>query len=269
MNIKYGYPTKFNIGLPRLLSEIKFAKRHFDFIEITFEIDPEHLDLLIKYTSQDILKIKKELNKFNVICHFDWDVNPFNHFKEICDSIKVLKRIGIQQLIIHPYPIEQKIKKDVEINFNFISKINKVCRQNKIQLCLENNGSKLFQKVSDFAKLINKFSDILITLDIGHANKTSKSEFDLFLKKFSKRIKHIHLHDNIGDIDHLFFKNKNKLKKIIKKINSIDYFGTITIETHYIFKNNKKIYLSAYGDKINEKRKSFINQLKMINNIKI
>lgn len=48
MNIKYGYPTKFNIGLSKLLSEIKFAKKHFDFIEITFEIDLEHINLLKK-----------------------------------------------------------------------------------------------------------------------------------------------------------------------------------------------------------------------------
>lgn len=214
------------------------------------------------------MRIKKGLGKFNAICHFDWDVVPFEHFKEICDSIKVLRKFGIQQLTIHPYPIEQKIKKDIEINFNFIFKINKICKHNKIQLYLENNGSKLFQKASDFAKLINKFSDVLVTLDIGHANKTSKSEFDLFLKKFSKNIRHIHLHDNIGDTDHLFFKDKNKLKKVIKKINSIDYFNTITLETHHIFKNNCGIYLSASGNKINERRKLFINQLEMIKSIK-
>lgn len=264
MNIKYGYPTKFNIGLPRLLSEIKFAKKYFDFTEITLELDPEHLDLLLGYTSQDILRIKKALGDFKAVSHFDWDVNPFNYIKKIGDIVKVLKKLGIQQLTVHPYEKSGESSQNI---LDLLLKINQVCEKNKILLCIENNSSGIFSKASNFARLMNNISNVGITWDIGHTNKISELEFDLFLKKMGPRIKHMHLHDNIGQIDHLFFKNKLKLKKILSKINSIDYHRTITLETIHILKNSKKIYLSVSLYK-NERRKSFTNQLKMIKSIK-
>jgi len=263
MNIKYGYPIKFNIGLPKLLSEIKFAKRYFDFIEITLELDSQNLDLLLKYTFQDIQLIKRALGNFKAISHFDWDIDPFDHLKKIGNIIKVLKKLGIHQLTVHPYEKSNKSFQDIN---DLLLKINRICEKNKILLCIENNSSAVFSKASEFAKLINNIPNSNITLDIGHANKISKSELDLFLKRFYQKIKHIHLHDNYGQIDHLFFNNKNKFKKIISKINSINYSGTITLETFHILKNGQKKYLSASRDNIIKRRKLFLDQLKMIKN---
>ncbi len=95
------------------------------------------------------------------------------------------------------------------------------------------------------ARLVDEIPNLGITLDIGHANKTSKIELSRFLKEFKSKIKHIHLHDNINKFGHLFFKNRAKLK-ILAKIISINYNETITLETFAILKN-KQIHFFRFS----------------------
>lgn len=226
-----------------LISEIKFAKKYFDFIEITLKLD------LSKYTPQYISKIKTTLNNFEVLGHVHWEINPSKELDKIYENIRIFKKIGAKKITIHPYPRIQ----------NVLSEINDLCNKNKLQLLIENISSEPFNKATNLAKLTENIPNLGITLDAGHANKTSRTELNNFLRKFKSKIKHIHLHDNVGKFDHLFFENRNKFKRIITKINSINYHGTITLEMFAFLKNNQ--YVSVYDLK---RRNLLVKQLEII-----
>lgn len=236
--MKYGFMPSFELDL---ISEIKFAKKYSDFIEITLKLD------LSEYTSQYISKLKATLNNFEVLGHIHWEIDPSKKLNKIYEHIRIFKKLGAKKITIHPYPNTQSV----------LSEINDFCNKNKLQLLVENTSG--FNKATYLAKLVEDIPDVGITLDVGHANKTSRTELNNFLKKFKSKIKHIHLHDNTGDLDHLFFRNRNKLKRIITKISSINYNATITLEMFAFMKNNQSI--SVYDVK---RRKLFIKQLEMI-----
>lgn len=259
ISMEYGYPTKFGFGTD-LLSEIEFAKKYFDFLEITLEIDSSTLDLLPRYSQQHVEEIRNATKNFLVFGHFDFDINPFEYTKEIGENIEILEKLGIQKLTVHPY---EKSNESFHGILDLLLQINKICEKNKIQLCVENNSSGTFSRASEFAKLIDKIPNAGMTLDIGHANKTSESELDLFLKMLGPRIQHFHIHNNKGKIDHLPFENEDELKNILEKISSVNYGETATLETHCILKNNQSVYLNT-RDKIIERRNLFLEQLKMI-----
>ena len=61
--MKYGYMPSFEVDL---VHEIKFAKKYFNFIEITLQ--PE----LSIYTTSYINRIKSSLKNFEVIGHLYW-----------------------------------------------------------------------------------------------------------------------------------------------------------------------------------------------------
>ena len=238
--MKYGFMPSFEMDL---ISEIKFAKKYFDFIEITLKLD------LSEYTPQYILKLKTALNNLEILGHIHWKIKPLKEINKIYENIRIFKKLGAKKITIHPYP-------NIE---NVLSEINDFCNKNKLQLLIENASSEPFNKATNLAKLIKNIPNLGITLDVGHANRTSRIEFNNFLRKFGSKIKHIHLHDNVGGFDHLFFLDKNKLKRIITKINSIDYNGTVTLEMFAFLKNEQ--YISVYNTR---RRELLIKQLEMI-----
>lgn len=248
--MKYGYMSGFRVDLE---SEIKFAKEYFDFTEITFK--PE----VLEYSQQYFSKLKNTLKTFKVIGHIHWEIKEL---KKIYKNIKLFKKLGAKKITIHPFSYEkQTLQKNIQNNIILISKINDFCTKNKIQLLIENVANGPFNKASNLAKLVDEIPNLGITLDVGHANKTSKIELSRFLKEQKSKIKHIHLHDNINNSDHLFFIDRTKLKKILTKIISTDYNGTITMETFAVLE--KKQYVSLDFPKI---KKLHIKQLDYLKN---
>ena len=55
---------------------------------------------------------------------------------------------------------------------------------------------------------------------------------------------------------------KDKFKKIISKISSINYDGTMTLETDHVMKDGQYVYLSV-REKSSERREMFIKQFEL------
>jgi len=84
--------------------------------------------------------------------------------------------------------------------------------------------------IKNISILLNKIPELFLHIDIGHANLYGRKP-EQFIKKFHKKLKHVHLHDNdtskdlhlpmgCGNIDWI------KTLKALKKY----YDGTITLE---------------------------------------
>jgi len=246
--MKYGCICGFRSNL---INEINFAKKYFDFVEIT--IKPN----LLNHNQKYFLKIKKILGGFEVLGHVHWDIKDIN---KIYKNILILKSFGAKKITIHPFSKDkQNPKQNIKENIFLLLKINDFCRKNKIQLLVENMSSAPFNKVSNITKLTKKISNLGITLDTGHADRTSKNELNNFLKKGKSKIKHMHFHDTHGKLDHLFFTDVNKMKKQLAKFSSIGYDKTINLETFAIMKNKKYKSLN-----FSQLKKAHLKQLEKI-----
>ncbi len=100
-----------------------------------------------------------------------------------------------------------------------------------------------------------------MTLDIGHANSVSERELDGYLNLFSPKIKHIHLHYNRGEFDHLLFPKKQKkwLMHILEKLIKLNVKLTVTLEMFAILKKQKPFLIDG-----KLRQNLLLNQLKFI-----
>lgn len=205
-----------------LVSEIEFAKKHFDFTEIT--IQPELLGSIDEFFSD----LKAAVGEFEVVGHVHWKILEQD---EIIRNLEVLKRLGAKKVTIHPF---QNLS--MEENIKIFNELDIFFQKNGMQLLIENVSSAPFNIASDIKKLIEEVPNAKITLDIGHAN--INNELDKFIDIFGAKIGHIHLHDNVGNADHLFFSEKDKLNNVMAMIKSLGYDDTVLMETFSIMQGD-------------------------------
>jgi sugar phosphate isomerase/epimerase len=102
-----------------------------------------------------------------------------------------------------------------------------------IEICLE-NLSETANHLSDVFKVL---PHLKLTLDIGHAQLlSSRNTSSGFMDRFPDRIRHVHMHDNYGgespedDLHLPVGKGIVDFKKILRKLKTIGYRGTFTLE---------------------------------------
>lgn len=232
-----------------LLSEIEFAKKHFEFIEITLEPN------LTKYTPDYIQKIRAKLGAFKAIGHIHWHISP-KDFNKFAKSIEIYSKLGIRKITFHPAKSGENF--NINETFRYIAKALKLCEKLHIILRVENLPKPPFNTVASLKPLFNRFNNLGLTLDIGHANRASKGELLRFLSTFSNRLRHIHLHNNFGSADHLPF-SLSELKSVTRRIGKLKKNITVTLEIFSILREGGAIPVS-----FQTRRDLLIEQLKMV-----
>ena len=102
-----------------------------------------------------------------------------------------------------------------------------------ITICLEN----LSETATHLARVFNALPLLYLTLDIGHAQLLTEENTSFeFVARYPERIKHIHIHDNLGgdspkdDLHLPVGEGIIDFEKIIKELNVIGYNETISLE---------------------------------------
>lgn len=258
-SLKFGYMPSFSSDLIR---EIKFAKKHFDFTEITLKYN------LREYSKKYLKDLKQELGDFETLGHIHWkiDLTEKGGLEKILKNIAIHKFLGVKKITIHPFVNKNINQKKIRLaNLRALKTLSKFCKKNKIQLLLENILDAPFNKSDGFKYLLNKNPSLAITLDVGHANMASRQELEKFFDLFSTRIRHIHLHYNNDDKDHLIFpKTKiNYLNYILQRLNKLGSRLTITLEIFFLLANKGIIQIE------NTKRRNLLlSQLQLIKNLR-
>ena len=110
-------------------------------------------------------------------------------------------------------------------------------------VCLENMFPKCgaFVEPADFDDLLNRFPDLRLTLDTGHANiggRGGQRTLD-FIKKFGPRIGHLHISDNSGERDDHLAVGSGVIDflKISRALKQCGYDDTATLE---IFSDDRR-----------------------------
>lgn len=222
------------------------ASMGFDFIDLTIEAPRATPEII----SRNLGKIKSLLSKKGMflVGHAAWFLeisHPYEGIrqaviKEIENALRVAQNLGIKKLTIHPHTTpgiyEREMSKTLlEINIKSIREIIEIAEPMGISICVENNPSRLFSTPNEFVKLFKNVPDAKFHLDIGHAFVAGgQNGISEFVRKFRKRLVHVHLHDNLGQSDdHLpIGAGRIDFGKALKAIKGAGYDDTFTMEVH-------------------------------------
>ena len=257
--LRFGYMPSFSMDL---ISEIKFAKKHFDFIEITLKLN------LAEYTKKYLNRLKKILDNFEILGHIHWDIDLTKKTgtKKILENIEIYKFLGARKITIHPFARKGiSREKTLRNNCRVLKYLASFCKKKGLQLLVESCSFTPFNLAKYFKYLLAKNSLLSITLDVGHTNSVSQKELENFLALFSKKIQHIHLHYNCNGVDHLPFlqKDKEKLKWTLNKLNNLKRKLTVDLEIFTTLKKQQPTPINS-----GQRPKLLLNQLKFIEKLK-
>jgi len=218
----------------------------FDYLELTMDPPQAHYSSI----RQQMNSILSALNShaMNVICHLPTFVSTADltdsireaSLQEILNSLEVAAELGSQKVVLHPghigglgaYVMETAMAYANESLAVVISRAQDlglcVCLENMFPRC------RSFFKPADFVEILQRFPDLKLTLDTGHANIGSQGGQRIFrfIEKFGQRIGHLHISDNLGDHDDHIPVGAGKIDflKIVKALKKCGYDDTATLE---------------------------------------
>ena len=241
--MKIGFP---NNPRKNILEEIEWiGKNKFDFVDLFLEEDravPEKID---------VEKVKKLLQKYklDVIGHTAWYLpigSPIKSMREasVLEAkryFEVFSKLNVKYVTIHANwpPGTFSTKEGVKFQVETLKKLVTVAKEYNLELVYESIDTEK-DDIKSVSEILKKVSGLYLHIDIGHVNLFGRKP-EQFIKKFHKKLKHIHLHDNDGNRDLHIPMGTGKIdwKNLIKILKKY-YNGTITLE---IFSKDKDYVL--------------------------
>ncbi|MEK7172676.1 MAG: sugar phosphate isomerase/epimerase family protein [Patescibacteria group bacterium] len=181
IEIDFNYPHDDNFK-----KEINFLKKLQTNKKINYTVHAQYLNGSLNDLNK---KIRQETTKL------------------IYNSIDTAKEINAKIVTLHPAlePYGLKLEKRKQLELDSYKKIVAYAKRKGIKIGLENEAQTCFwfpdracrfDLLMQTIKAVNQ-SNFGLTLDIGHAS-VSGENYLLAIKKFGKKILHIHAHDNLG-----------------------------------------------------------------------
>jgi len=198
----------------------------------------------------DLNKFKRNINKFlevkekthlYYLCHGPREGDPNDvsslkrdylpHLLNILDTMPIL---NMALLTLHLWMDRRYVKAHViDFKIELLEEIINKAKEKRITICLEN----LSEDWHDLKRPLGELPLLNITLDAGHAQllREENTSFN-FIKRYPDRIKHIHLHDNLGgntpqdDLHLPLGRGIVDFKNIFNSLSNIGYMGTATLE---------------------------------------
>ncbi len=241
-----------------LPAEIRtIAKMGFDFLDLTLE-PPAAASWRIEPR-----RIRGLLEEFGlgIVGHTAYYLpiaSPFEELRraavaELKRCLMIFGELGARWMNVHPdrYAPQHDRRFYVQRDLESLRELLETGRQVGVGLMLENLPGE-FNDAEQLADLLGPLPELGLHLDIGHANLlTTESTVEDILRSFSKRLRHVHLHDNRGGDDDLHLPLGAGLIDIprhVRMLQQAGYDGTITLE---VFTPNRD-YLAYSRDLLRE-----------------
>jgi sugar phosphate isomerase/epimerase len=188
----------------------------------------------------DFIELRSETNLF-YLCHGpnEGDPNDTTYLREqylprILEILDIMPKLDMSLLTLHLWVDHRFVKAHViDLKIDLLREIIAKAREQNITICLEN----LSENWDDLDRILKQLSQLYLTLDLGHAQllRPKTTAFDL-IAAYAHRIRHLHLHDNIGgnsvdDDLHLPVGEGNvDFYGILDALKEAGYTGTATLE---------------------------------------
>ena len=203
------------------------------------EVSLKDMDTFTRSIS-DFIELRSKTNLF-YLCHGpnEGDPNDTTYLREhylprILEILDIMPKLNISLLTLHLWIDHRFVKAPViDLKIELLRQIIEKARKKNITICLEN----LSEDFKDLHKAFKALPQLFLTLDIGHAQllRPKTTAFDL-IAAHPHRIKHLHLHDNMGgntvnDDLHLPVGDGNvDFLGILGALKEAGYTGTATLE---------------------------------------
>lgn len=168
---------------------------------------------------------------------------------QIKKSIEASAIAGVPWVVLHPWQTDLNNKSDIlQKNIEIIGEYAEYAKKFGTGIAVENmarriywfgeeQANKAFWSADDLIYVVDalneKYGNVGVCWDTGHANLSMKSQYGDILK-LGKRLKTLHIADNDGQYDdHTApFMGYIDWKEIIRALSDIGYEGTFNYETH-------------------------------------
>jgi sugar phosphate isomerase/epimerase len=260
--MQYG---AMNFPVKPVLQELdEFSAMGFDYLELTMD-PPQAHHSNIKKQMVDLVNALEQ-NKMGLVCHMPTFLNlgdlteglRIASLREMLDSLELAAELRPMKVVLHPPYVTGLglFVYDQAKGFGMenLAAIVERGRALGLTMCLENMFAKTMTLVrpEDFDPVFDRFPDLKLTLDTGHAHcgsRGGKAPLE-FISRFADRIGHVHISDNFGKEDsHLpVGAGTIDFSRFIKALKDSGYDGTMTFE---IFSKDRT-YLKMSRDKIAE-----------------
>jgi sugar phosphate isomerase/epimerase len=153
---------------------------------------------------------------------------------ELRECVKVFQRVGVSLMNLHPDRHAPQHDRDYLIrrNLDSIRELTDFAAQHQVELMIE-NLPRDFNSAEQLGELLDPMPELGLHLDIGHANlETPYNTTEEILRRYGKRLRHVHLHDNRGGEDlHLPLGAGNvDVGRHLAALKACGYDRTITLE---------------------------------------
>ena len=156
------------------------------------------------------------------------------YFPKLLQVLSIMPELEMRLLTVHLWLDTRFVRGETIVyKTGFLKRLTERAGSGGITVCLENLSEKAEQLTGVFAAV----PVLNLTLDLGHAELLSRENTSFgFLEKCLDRIKHIHLHDNLGgtsaddDLHLPVGEGKIDFHEIFQRLHAARYKGTITLE---------------------------------------
>lgn len=252
-----------NFPIQPILEELEtISNLGFDYLELTMDAPQAHYTV-IRRMKDDLIQALERLH-MRLICHLPTFVSTADltealreaSLNEVLESLEVAAELQAMKVVLHPSPhrglsvfvIDQARQYALRSLEAIVGKADQL----GVPLCLENMfpQSNSLVNPEDFIEVFERFPQLRMTLDTGHAHIEDKrgTKILAFVERFPDRIYHVHANDNLGKEDnHLpIGAGTIEFPKVIKALKAKGYDETITLE---VFSKDRD-YLRLSRDKI-------------------
>jgi sugar phosphate isomerase/epimerase len=218
----------------------------FDYLELAMDAPEAHYRRLDD--QRDAIRAALERYHMTLICHLPTFIHTADltasireaSREELLHSLATARRLGARKIVLHPSFVSGMGRNVPEIaHRHALQSLDAAARESQklgCRLCLENLFSHLtpFTGPDDFAAAFERWPDLHMTLDVGHAFIDGRG-MDLMLElihRFGKRIHHVHISDNNGRRDDHLAVGAGGIdfRALIEALKTIDYDETMTLE---------------------------------------
>jgi sugar phosphate isomerase/epimerase len=162
-----------------------------------------------------------------------------NHKKEEIEKcikfIEILADQGIILFVKHLYSPNIPTEENFDLKIKDLKYLTETAKNKNKTFVLENTE----EYAPTLQRVFDEIPDINFCLDIGHANISAKENRSIkLINHFGKRLKHIHVSDNLGgdsegaDLHLPIGEGNINFKPIFEKLKEINYSGNITLELY-------------------------------------
>lgn len=246
-----------------VLHEItSIASMSFSYVELTIE-EPHSMLRSLVSMKNEILDLTRSQG-IGLMGHVPWSVEPGpphhmmsdEYADRLDETIRLAHELGVGLVTIHPPMLSRHVhvadRRRLLRHF-IIATSRSVSEAQDVgcAISVENMDNDSFT-MEDFRELFKEVPELGFTLDVGHASiGTSKNLSQDYLTEFGKRLKHVHISDNLGGYADLHLPigaGTINIQNVIRAIRRMHYEETMTLE---VFSSDRS-YLRISKEKISE-----------------